>query len=60
MKKMDLFENAEKIESDQLIKVTGGGQVGYSDSYDQGDSDHHDQGDSDHHDQGDSDYADQN
>lgn len=61
MKKMDLFENAETLESNQLNTVVGGLKSfidGDSNHHDNGDSNHHDNGDSNHHDNGDSNHSD--
>lgn len=58
-KKIDLFNSAESINTDQLTAIKGGfKRVIDSRSYDDGDSIHHDNGDSKHHDQGDSKHHD--
>jgi len=59
MKKMDLFENAEIISSDQLITITGGdGTEPWSYDYDNSASNRHDNGDSTSRDHGDSYHSD--
>jgi hypothetical protein len=60
MKKIDLFQNAETISSDQLIKVTGGSNEleVVSNHHDNGDSYHDDNGNSYHDDNGSSLHSD--